>query len=121
MAAPAPPPGRRLGPAGGDDRAPDLAGRLARQGRLTAASAVEQASAGLDKLDHKELADFQRLNDAYRARFGIPFIICARLNDKEAILGAMRQRMNNPPAAEHEAALAEIEKIAWLRLQGILK
>ena len=68
-----------------------------------------------------ELAEFQRLNSAYRARFGFPFVICARLNAKEAILGAMRRRLEHEPAAEEETALAEIEKIAALRLADILQ
>jgi 2-oxo-4-hydroxy-4-carboxy-5-ureidoimidazoline decarboxylase len=100
---------------------PDLAGRLAQQRQLTAASAREQATAGLDQLTADELAEFTRLNDAYRAKFGCPFIICARLNAKAAILAAMSARLQNPPATEHAAALGEIEKIAWLRLQDTLK
>jgi 2-oxo-4-hydroxy-4-carboxy-5-ureidoimidazoline decarboxylase len=99
---------------------PDLAGRLARQNKLTAASTREQASAGLDRLTAAEMAEFTRLNDAYQAQFGFPFIICARLNAKAAILAALPARLSNPPAAEHVAALAEIEKIAWLRLQDTL-
>ncbi|HKB57792.1 MAG TPA: 2-oxo-4-hydroxy-4-carboxy-5-ureidoimidazoline decarboxylase [Lacunisphaera sp.] len=96
---------------------PDLAGRLARQKQLTKESTKEQASAGLDRLADAELAEFTRLNDAYKAKFGFPFIICARLNAKDAILAAMQARLPNPLAAETVAALAEIEKIAWLRLQ----
>ena len=100
---------------------PDLAGRLARQKELTAESAREQASAGLGTLSGTELAEFTRLNDAYKARFGFPFIICARLNAKAAIAAAMRARVGNPPGAEFATALAEIEKIAWLRLQNVLE
>ena len=99
---------------------PDLAGRLARQKQLTAESTREQASAGLDQLTDAELAEFTRQNDAYLAKFGFPFIICARLNAKAAILAAMSARLLNSPAAEHTAALSEIEKIAWLRLQDVL-
>src|SRR5437660_1221095 len=61
---------------------PDLAGRVAREGRLTAASRDEQSSAGLDRLSKEELARFERLNDAYRARFSFPFVICAREHTK---------------------------------------
>ncbi len=100
---------------------PDLAGRLALAGGLTAESKREQAGAGLDRLAPEELAAFQRLNDAYRARFGFPFIICARLNARAAILAAMQTRLLHTPAQEHAAALAEIEKIAALRLQDALK
>ena len=99
---------------------PDLAGRLAQQCKLTSESTREQASAGLNELTDAELVEFQRLNDAYRTRFEFPFIICARLNAKGAILAAMRARIANPPEAEFQNALTEIEKIAELRLRDVL-
>ena len=100
---------------------PDLAGRLAQQRKLTAESTREQASAGLNELSAAELADFQKLNDAYRARFGFPFIICARLNAKDTIVRAMQVRSHHTPEEEFQAALAEIEKIARLRLDDFLE
>jgi 2-oxo-4-hydroxy-4-carboxy-5-ureidoimidazoline decarboxylase len=100
---------------------PDLAGRLARQKQLTAESTREQASAGLDRLSDAELAEFEKLNRSYRARFRFPFIICARLNAKDAILSAMKARLENPLETEFATALAEIEKIARLRLDEVLK
>ena len=100
---------------------PDLAGRLAQQNQLTAESTNEQTAAGLNRLSAAELAEFTALNDAYRTRFGFPFVICARLNAKEAIVAAMRARGANPPEAECATALDEIEKIAWLRLTDHLK
>ena len=99
---------------------PDLAGRLAQQKKLTAESTREQASAGLDALTDAELAEFTRQNDAYQAKFGFPFIICARLNAKSAILTAMPARGGNPPDTEFATALGEIEKIARLRLDDAL-
>ena len=96
---------------------PDLAGRLAPQRKLTAESTREQASAGLGELTAAEMAEFRKLNDAYRARLEFPFIICARLNDKATIVAAMRLRAVNPPEQEFQTALGEIEKIAWWRLQ----
>jgi 2-oxo-4-hydroxy-4-carboxy-5-ureidoimidazoline decarboxylase len=95
---------------------PDLAGRLARTGALTEASAREQSAAGLDRLAASEAAEIERLNGAYTARFGFPFVICARLNAKDAILAAMRSRSGNTPEAELSTALGEIAKIARLRL-----
>jgi 2-oxo-4-hydroxy-4-carboxy-5-ureidoimidazoline decarboxylase len=100
---------------------PDLAGRLALAGQLTSESSQEQASAGLDRMGAAELAAFQTLNDAYRARFGFPFIICARLNARATILAAMQSRLANTPEQEFSTALGEIEKIAWLRLQDLLE
>lgn len=100
---------------------PDLAGRLAQQQKLTTESTNEQARAGLNELSAAEQAEFTRLNDAYKARFGFPFIICARLNAKDAIVAAMQTRNTHSPEVEFATALTEIEKIAWLRLSDILK
>jgi 2-oxo-4-hydroxy-4-carboxy-5-ureidoimidazoline decarboxylase len=66
------------------------------------------------------LAEFAGLNEAYRERFGFPFVICARLHSKAAILASLRARLTNSPAEEREAALGEIEKIAWLRLRDLI-
>jgi 2-oxo-4-hydroxy-4-carboxy-5-ureidoimidazoline decarboxylase len=95
---------------------PDLAGRVAREGRLTAASTAEQASAGLDALSNQEIAHFDALNRAYRERFAFPFVICAREGDTASILAALDARGKNDRATEVATALREIGKIARLRL-----
>ena len=95
---------------------PDLAGKAARAGALTADSTAEQASAGLDRLSEPEFARFHRLNGAYREKFGIPFIICARRHGKESILQQFERRSQSSKAAETKAALDEIFRIAALRL-----
>lgn len=100
---------------------PDLAGRLAQQRALTAESTREQAHAGLNQLSAVELETFQGLNEAYRKRFGFPFIVCARLNAKDAILAAMQARLHGSPEEEFQTALGEIEKIAQLRLNDVLE
>ena len=99
---------------------PDLVGRAAMAGTLSAASSSEQISAGLDRLTTKEIALFQKYNNQYREKFGFPFVICARLNKKEAILGGFVLRLNNSREAEIQTALEEIFKIAWLRLSDVL-
>ncbi len=99
---------------------PDLAGRLARAGRLTADSTKEQASAGLDQLTDQERARFVALNDAYRARFGLPFVMAIKGRSKPEILRAFERRLGNDEALEHTTALAEIEQIALLRLLDLL-
>ncbi len=96
---------------------PDLAGRVALAGALTAESAAEQAAAGLAALSPDELARFTAYNAAYNGRFGFPFVICARENKKDAILAAFPVRLANGRAEEIRAALGEIAQIAWLRLQ----
>src|SRR5260370_25745080 len=62
---------------------PDLAGKAARAGTITHDSKAEQASAGLDRLSEAEFAQFQQLNNAYRQKFAMPFIICARRHSKD--------------------------------------
>jgi OHCU decarboxylase len=99
---------------------PDLGGRLAREGKLTAESAREQASAGLDRLSAEEMGMFESSNTAYREKFGFPFVICARLNQKEAILAGLKMRLNHTPEVEIKTALDEIAKIAKLRLVDLI-
>jgi len=98
------------------DGHPDLAGKAAREGNLTADSAAEQAAAGLDKLSEQEFADFHRLNDSYRKKFAMPFIICVRRHGKQSILREFERRLKNDAAAEQRTALNEIFRIAALRL-----
>ncbi len=99
---------------------PDLAGRAARAGALTSASAAEQSSAGLDRLDGDEYERFGRLNTAYREKFGFPFIIAVRRHDKKQILAAFEARLGNTQAREVETALAQVFEIARLRLAGLI-
>lgn len=94
---------------------PDLVDRAV----LTAESQGEQAAAGLMNLSNEEVALFNRYNREYKARFDFPFVICARLNKKAAILAAFPVRLQNDPGAERAAALGEIYKIAQLRLADI--
>jgi 2-oxo-4-hydroxy-4-carboxy-5-ureidoimidazoline decarboxylase len=95
---------------------PDLAGKAARAGTMTIESKAEQASAGLDRLAEAEFAQFHRLNDAYREKFGMPFIICVRRHSKDSILQQFERRLQNTISAETETALGEIFHIAALRL-----
>ncbi|MEI4484938.1 allantoinase PuuE [Frigidibacter sp. MR17.14] len=99
---------------------PDLAGKLAAAKRLTAESSAEQASAGLDALTDAERDEFTRLNAAYVARHGFPFIIAVRDHDKAGILAAFRTRIDNDSATETATACAQVERIATLRLKALL-
>ena len=98
---------------------PDLVGKLALAGQLTKESTSEQAGAGLGNLKPEEVALFQQNNAAYKEKFGFPFVICARLNKKEAILNGFKVRLQNSRAQEIQAALVEIFKIAELRLRDL--
>jgi OHCU decarboxylase len=73
----------------------------------------------LDRLTPDEVQRFQNYNAEYQARFGFPFVICARLNKKEAILKGFETRLKNSREQELRTALEEIYKIAYLRLQDI--
>ncbi len=95
---------------------PDLVGRVV----LTAESQGEQRAAGLADLSPEEVALFDRYNREYKTRFAFPFVICARLNKKDAILAAFPVRLQNSPETERATALAEIEKIARLRLADLI-
>jgi OHCU decarboxylase len=99
---------------------PDLAGRLALSKSLTADSTREQASAGLDQLSADELRAFSALNDAYRETFGFPFIMAVKGRTRADILSAFQRRLANDADAETATALAEIDRIAALRLGDIL-
>jgi OHCU decarboxylase len=100
---------------------PDLAGKAAISGELTAESAREQASAGLDSLTPEEYQDFHRLNSAYRDKFGFPFIVCVREHSKETILASAAARLGRSRPEEVEAALGEIARIAHLRLRDLVE
>ena len=95
---------------------PDLIG----DAHLTAASQAEQAGAGLLDVNAEEAAQFREYNRQYRERFGFPFVICARLNKKEAIAQAFPVRLRNSRQQEMETALQEISKIAELRLEDLI-
>lgn len=99
---------------------PELAGREAKEGRLTAASTGEQKSAGLDRLDAAEMRRLAELNAAYRAKFGFPFIIAVRARTKSEILAEFARRLARTSAEERETALGEVEIIARIRLERLL-
>ncbi len=98
---------------------PDLAGKAARAGALTEHSTTEQAGAGLDRMSDEEFRRFHRLNDAYKARFGFPFVIAVRGHTRETILAAFEQRLENDQMAETAEALRNIGLIARFRLEDM--
>src|SRR5258707_11085318 len=95
---------------------PDLAGKAARAGTLSADSKAEQASAGLDRLSEAEFSRFHLLNNDYHKKFGMPFIVCVRRHSKDSILRQLERRWRNDAATERATAVAEILRIVALRL-----
>ena len=100
---------------------PELAGREAQSGTMTAESVGEQKSAGLNALTSAELDEMQRLNRAYRERHGFPFIIAVRANTKQQIFEAMRARVAKTTETERIAALEQIGLITRGRIDALLK
>lgn len=99
---------------------PDLAGKLAAAGELTAESTSEQAGAGLDFLTNEERETFTKLNDEYVAKHGFPFIIAVRDHDKASILANFNERIDNDRDTEFAEACRQVERIAQFRLKDLL-
>jgi 2-oxo-4-hydroxy-4-carboxy-5-ureidoimidazoline decarboxylase len=95
---------------------PDLADKARRAAGLTAESTAEQNSVGLDRLSDAEYEAFERVNNAYRAKFGFPYIVCVRRQTKDSILRDFERRLPNDAATETSTSIAEICRIAALRL-----
>jgi len=96
---------------------PDLAGKAATRGELTAASTSEQAGAGIQDCTPNEFERFVHFNAAYKAKFGFIFIMAVKGSDRHKILASFEERMDNTREQEFNRAIAEINKIAMFRLQ----
>jgi OHCU decarboxylase len=92
---------------------------LASRARMADASVKEQAGAGLDQCSPDEFAAFQRLNAAYNARFGFPFIFAVKGAGRSDILAAFEARLGNDPGTEFATAIAQIHRIAGFRLDEL--
>ena len=99
---------------------PQLAGKEAEAGTLTAHSTSEQDSVGLTRLSAEEKAKIAALNAAYLAKHGFPFIIAVKLRSKREIFAAFEQRVQNRRETEFSTALSEVGRIARLRLDALL-
>jgi 2-oxo-4-hydroxy-4-carboxy-5-ureidoimidazoline decarboxylase len=99
---------------------PDLANKTQRAAGLTAESNAEQNSAGLDRLSDAEYTAFERVNNAYRSKFGFPYIVCVRRHTKDSILRDFERRLPNDATSEMQASIGEIFRIAALRLDQLV-
>src|SRR6204780_832707 len=99
---------------------PDLADKTQRAAGLTAESTAEQNSLGVDRLSDAEYDAFERVNNAYRAKFGFPYIVCVRRHTKDSILRDFERRLPNDAVSETAASIAEICRIAALRLDQLV-
>ncbi|GAB4521957.1 MAG: 2-oxo-4-hydroxy-4-carboxy-5-ureidoimidazoline decarboxylase [Roseibium sp.] len=97
---------------------PELAGREATEGRMTDASTDEQSRLGLMSLDPRQAARLYRMNAAYAARFGHPFILALhRVPDLQTMFDIFDRRLASAPIEEHVATLAEIASVISNRVE----
>jgi beta-ureidopropionase / N-carbamoyl-L-amino-acid hydrolase len=100
---------------------PELAGRAALRGELTAASTGEQRGAGLSALTQAQLARLQSLNAQYTERFDFPFVLAVRGHTADSVIGALADRIDHDPHEERSVALREIGRIAYFRLSDLVQ
>jgi 2-oxo-4-hydroxy-4-carboxy-5-ureidoimidazoline decarboxylase len=99
---------------------PDLAGKEAQAGAMTASSVSEQASAGLNALSKAEMTRISDFNAAYKEKFGFPFIIAVRMHTKEGIFFDFSRRLQNDTQTEYLNDLQNVYAITRLRLDKLL-
>ena len=100
---------------------PELAGKAAVAGELTAESTNEQLKAGLTACTAEEFARLQKLNADYNARFGFPFILAVRGPrgtgfTRQEIIATFERRLRAHPDMERAECLRQIHRIAEIRL-----
>jgi 2-oxo-4-hydroxy-4-carboxy-5-ureidoimidazoline decarboxylase len=100
---------------------PELAGKAAVRGKLTADSQAEQVGAGLTQCSPQEFARLQELNRAYNDKFGFPFVIAVKGLDRKAILERFAERLQRDRVTELDEALQQIARIAWFRLESLIE
>jgi 2-oxo-4-hydroxy-4-carboxy-5-ureidoimidazoline decarboxylase len=99
---------------------PDLANKTQRAAGLTAESSAEQNSVGLDRLSDAEYEAFERVNNAYRAKFDFPYIVCVRRHTRDSILRDFERRLPNDATTETQTSIEEICRIAALRVDQLV-
>ncbi|KVE25498.1 OHCU decarboxylase [Burkholderia vietnamiensis] len=99
---------------------PELAGKAAVRGELTAESTREQSGAGLDQCTQEEFDKLLTLNRTYREKFGFPFILAVRGYDRHGIIANFESRVNHSRSEELRASLDQIYRIARFRLDDLI-
>ena len=95
---------------------PDLNQKVEKLKSLTKESQEEQSRSGLGSMSTEEERKFTELNTAYKEKFKFPFILAVRNASKYTVLAALQGRVNHTLQVEFAAALAQVHKIAWMRL-----
>jgi 2-oxo-4-hydroxy-4-carboxy-5-ureidoimidazoline decarboxylase len=95
---------------------PDLGSRA----KMSSTSTAEQTNVGLDRLTPEEDSRFRDLNDAYRNKFGFPFLFAVRGSNKQQILAALTLRLESPAKEEFRVSLQQVYSIAGFRLHNLI-
>ncbi len=104
---------------------PELAGRAMVSNSLTAESNDEQSRAGLTACSPEEFAALQRLNAAWNAKFGFPFMLAVRGPrgtglTRTQIIAEFERRLANPIDHELEECLRQVHRVVEIRLDDKL-
>src|SRR6202045_879069 len=99
---------------------PDLANKTQRAAGLTAESNAEQNSVGLDRLSDAEYEAFERVNNAYRSKFGFPYIVWVRRHTRDSILRDFERRLPHDAKTEAQTSILGVFRIAALRLDQLV-
>jgi 2-oxo-4-hydroxy-4-carboxy-5-ureidoimidazoline decarboxylase len=92
---------------------PDLGARA----RMSLSSSGEQGGAGLDRLTESEFDRLRALNEAYKLKFGFPFLLAVKGSTKFDIVEALERRLQSDAETEFAEALRQVYRIAGFRLE----
>jgi OHCU decarboxylase len=99
---------------------PELVGTAAIRGDMAAHSRSEQDKVGLTRCSPEEYARLQALTAAYNSKFGFPFVIAVTGLHRRQIIERFGKRLGRDRDQEFGEALAQIARIARLRLEVML-
>lgn len=94
---------------------------LGKKIKMSLTSTQEQKNAGLSTLTEDEYNQFLACNQNYQTKFQFPFIIAVADHTKSEILQIMQLRLVNSYEEEVQIALKEINRIAELRFDQLVK
>lgn len=104
------------------NRHPELAGREALAGEMTADSHTEQGRLGLLTLSGAAMTRLTYLNRRYREHFGYPLVVALRLHATlDDVLDAAQARLHNRPEEELPLALDQVCAVMRGRLARALE
>jgi 2-oxo-4-hydroxy-4-carboxy-5-ureidoimidazoline decarboxylase len=92
--------------------------RVTPSGQVGSWSSQEQA--GVSRADGALRQALAEGNEEYERRFGHIYLACATGKDAAELLGFLRRRLGNAPAAEWRVVAAELAKINQIRLRKLV-